>query len=305
MRRARPGVQVVVGARRRVRHRRHRHDGDHVVPVLPGLPAQLELRAVDRARAVHPVRRRSTCRSSRRTPRRSRPAAGSRSRSASACSSIMTTWWRGRHELSKTMETGTIPDEMFLQDIGETPLPRVAGTAVFMSSGTDGMPNVLLHHVKHNKVLHKQVVLLSVMTENVPFAVGNTSLQVARSATRTPRARTRPRLLPRDRARRLHAAAERPARSSTAARSRAWSSTRPTRPTTSAARRCSPPARRRSRAGARCCSRSSRATRARRRRSSTCRRTASSSSASRSSSSLRLELFFLELALRAHGSRRR
>jgi KUP system potassium uptake protein len=54
----------------------------------------------------------------------------------------------------------------------------VQGTAVFMSSGTDGMPNVLLHHVKHNKVLHKQVVLLSVVTENVPFAVGNTSLQV-------------------------------------------------------------------------------------------------------------------------------
>ena len=83
---------------------------------------------------------------------------------------IMTTWWRGRHELSKTMETGTIPDEMFLADIATTQLPRVIGTAVFMSSGTDGMPNVLLHHVKHNKVLHKQVVLLSVITENVPFA---------------------------------------------------------------------------------------------------------------------------------------
>jgi len=98
---------------------------------------------------------------------------------------IMTTWWRGRHELSKTMETGTIPDELFLQDIGETPLPRVAGTAVFMSSGTDGMPNVLLHHVKHNKVLHKQVVLLSVVTENVPFAVGNQSLQVRELKHRT------------------------------------------------------------------------------------------------------------------------
>ena len=47
-----------------------------------------------------------------------------------------------------------------------------------MSSGTDGMPNVLLHHVKHNKVLHKQVVLLSVVTENVPFVVGNHSLHV-------------------------------------------------------------------------------------------------------------------------------
>jgi KUP system potassium uptake protein len=90
----------------------------------------------------------------------------------------MTTWWRGRFELSKMMETGTIPDELFLADIAETRLPRVSGTAVFMSSGTDGMPNVLLHHVKHNKVLHKQVVLLSIMTEPIPFAVGNSALEV-------------------------------------------------------------------------------------------------------------------------------
>jgi KUP system potassium uptake protein len=91
---------------------------------------------------------------------------------------IMTTWWRGRYELSKTMETGIIPDELFLTDIAETPLPRVSGTAVFMASGTDGMPNVLLHHVKHNKVLHRQVVLLSIVTQNVPFAIGNHSLTV-------------------------------------------------------------------------------------------------------------------------------
>ena len=91
---------------------------------------------------------------------------------------IMTTWWRGRHELSKVMELGIIPDELFLADIGETKLPRVSGTAVFMASGTDGMPNVLLHHVKHNKVLHHQVVLLSVMTEPVPFVVGSTALSV-------------------------------------------------------------------------------------------------------------------------------
>jgi len=91
---------------------------------------------------------------------------------------IMTTWWRGRHELSKQMESGTIPDELFLADIAETPLPRVSGAAVFMTSGTDGMPNVLLHHVKHNKVLHKQVVLLSISTENVPFVVGSSALSV-------------------------------------------------------------------------------------------------------------------------------
>ncbi len=91
---------------------------------------------------------------------------------------IMTTWWRGRTELSKTMEMGTIPDDLFLADIATAPLPRVSGTAVFMTSAADGMPNVLLHHVKHNKVLHKQVILLSIVTENVPFAIGNASLQV-------------------------------------------------------------------------------------------------------------------------------
>ena len=91
---------------------------------------------------------------------------------------VMTTWWRGRNELSLMMETGTIPDALFLADIAETPLPRVSGTAVFMSSGQSGIPNVLMHHVKHNKVLHKQVVLLSVITENVPFAIGNSAIIV-------------------------------------------------------------------------------------------------------------------------------
>ena len=141
----------------------------------------------------------------------------------------MTTWWRGRIELSKMMETGTIPDDLFLADIASTPLPRVSGTAVFMTSATDGIPNVLLHHVKHNKVLHKQVVLLSIITENVPFAVGNSALAVRELGAR---------LLPRDRARRLHAAAERAADPRALREARPRRRTPPTRPTTSAARRC-------------------------------------------------------------------
>jgi len=95
-----------------------------------------------------------------------------------AAFAVMTTWWRGRSALSQKMETGSIPDALFLADIGVTPLPRVSGTAVFMSSGQSGVPNVLLHHVKHNKVLHKQVVLLSIVTENVPFAIGNSAISV-------------------------------------------------------------------------------------------------------------------------------
>jgi len=91
---------------------------------------------------------------------------------------VMTTWWRGRYELSKIMEGGTIPEDMFLADLDGMPLPRVRGTAVFMTSNAGGIPNVLLHHVKHNQVLHKQVVLLSIETINVPWVQGNTALAV-------------------------------------------------------------------------------------------------------------------------------
>jgi KUP system potassium uptake protein len=91
---------------------------------------------------------------------------------------IMTTWWRGRRVLSDVMAAASMPTDVFLVDIAHAPLPRVSGTAVFMSSVSDGIPNVLLHHVKHNKVLHKQVVLLSVVTDNVPFVVGTNALSV-------------------------------------------------------------------------------------------------------------------------------
>jgi KUP system potassium uptake protein len=81
----------------------------------------------------------------------------------------MTTWWRGRIELSQIMDQGVIADELFLADIAETKPHRVRGTAVFMSSTPGGIPNVLMHHMKHNQVLHQQVVLLSMLTRNVPY----------------------------------------------------------------------------------------------------------------------------------------
>jgi KUP system potassium uptake protein len=91
---------------------------------------------------------------------------------------IMTTWWRGRYELSRIMEGGTMPEDMFLADVTTTPLPRVRGTAVFMASSQAGIPNVMLHHVKHNQVLHEQVVLLSIETLNVPWVTSAKALDV-------------------------------------------------------------------------------------------------------------------------------
>jgi KUP system potassium uptake protein len=58
--------------------------------------------------------------------------------------------------------------EAFLEDVGEHPKTRVPGTAVFMTSEPLGVPVVLLHHLKHNKVLHQTVILLSIRTADTP-----------------------------------------------------------------------------------------------------------------------------------------
>jgi KUP system potassium uptake protein len=58
--------------------------------------------------------------------------------------------------------------DMFLSNVAAGKPVRVPGTAIFMTSDTNGAPLVLLHHLKHNKVLHQQVVLLSILPAGVP-----------------------------------------------------------------------------------------------------------------------------------------
>jgi KUP system potassium uptake protein len=82
---------------------------------------------------------------------------------------LMSTWKRGRARLTQIMEEISLPIELFLNDIGRRLPQRVPGTAVFMTSHTGGAPPVLLHHVKHNKVLHEQVILMSVKTDEIPY----------------------------------------------------------------------------------------------------------------------------------------
>jgi len=81
---------------------------------------------------------------------------------------LMLTWKRGREILGDLMRRASMPLELLLEDIGRRRLHRVPGTAVFMTSDPEGAPVVLLHHLKHNKVLHEQVVLLSVMSADIP-----------------------------------------------------------------------------------------------------------------------------------------
>ncbi len=81
---------------------------------------------------------------------------------------VMTTWRRGRKLLHDSFVAQTLPLEVFMADVKTSKPTRVHGTAVFMTSNPKGAPPVLLHHFKHNKLLHDQVILLSIGSERVP-----------------------------------------------------------------------------------------------------------------------------------------
>jgi KUP system potassium uptake protein len=81
---------------------------------------------------------------------------------------LMSTWKRGRDALALMLRDSGLPLDLFMADIGRKKLQRVPGTAVFMTGNPGGVPPVLLHHLKHNKVLHERVVLVSILTEEIP-----------------------------------------------------------------------------------------------------------------------------------------
>ena len=80
---------------------------------------------------------------------------------------LMTTWNRGRTILSERLREQSVAMDDFLRDLAKGNIPRVPGTAVFMSRSTEGVPTTLLHNIKHNKVVHKRVIILTVNIEEI------------------------------------------------------------------------------------------------------------------------------------------
>lgn len=81
---------------------------------------------------------------------------------------VLTTWKRGRAEVSEMLNRATLPVEVFLADVQSQKPVRVEGTAVVMTSSPTGIPAVLLHYFKHTRTLHRRVVLLSIIPEKRP-----------------------------------------------------------------------------------------------------------------------------------------
>ncbi len=92
--------------------------------------------------------------------------------------SLMTTWKTGRAELARRFALNAIPLSTLLEDVSAMKPYRVRGTAVFMSSSPENTPPVLLHHLKHNQVLHEQVVILSVLSADQPVVPEHEQIDV-------------------------------------------------------------------------------------------------------------------------------
>ncbi|SKB25203.1 potassium transporter Kup [Sphingopyxis flava] len=81
---------------------------------------------------------------------------------------LLTTWSRGRKLMQQQMAEGAMPIPIFVKSAANS-ATRVPGTAVFMTSSADGVPHALLHNLKHNKVLHERIILLTIKIADVPF----------------------------------------------------------------------------------------------------------------------------------------
>ena len=81
---------------------------------------------------------------------------------------LLTTWSRGRQLMIERLRESAMPIKIFI-DSAANSASRVPGTAVFMTSTPEGVPHALLHNLKHNKVLHERVILLTVKIKDSPY----------------------------------------------------------------------------------------------------------------------------------------
>jgi len=90
----------------------------------------------------------------------------------------MTTWNCGSRLVTRALARAAMPLDRFLAEVERLRPPRVVGTGVFLTADTQGAPLVLVYHLRHNKALHEEIILLSILTEEVPEVPGDKRLEV-------------------------------------------------------------------------------------------------------------------------------
>ncbi len=90
----------------------------------------------------------------------------------------MWTWMKGRMAVAEREQEGSLPMATLLASINPSRVHRPQGTAVYLTAFTGNAPNCLLHNLKHNEVLHEQVVLLTVQVPDEPYVPPNARAQI-------------------------------------------------------------------------------------------------------------------------------
>jgi KUP system potassium uptake protein len=91
---------------------------------------------------------------------------------------VMWTWVRGTRLLTQKLRRDSIPTPDLIRMLEKSKPMRVAGTAVFLTSSPEIAPSALMHNLKHNKVLHERVWILSVLTEDTPRVPASKRFQI-------------------------------------------------------------------------------------------------------------------------------
>ena len=91
---------------------------------------------------------------------------------------LMMTWKEGRRLLNDKLRADAIDLKEFLESVFLNPPTRVDGTAVFLTAEPGAVPNAMLHNLKHNKVLHRQNLFVTVHNHEVPWIGLDKRLQV-------------------------------------------------------------------------------------------------------------------------------
>ncbi|MGH8127077.1 MAG: potassium transporter Kup [Gammaproteobacteria bacterium] len=91
---------------------------------------------------------------------------------------VMSTWRRGSEILERQAGRNAEPLETLIGELSSRPVARVPGTAVFLTGRLEDCPPALRHHVRRNKALQEQVIVLTVLAEDVARVAHDKRIEV-------------------------------------------------------------------------------------------------------------------------------
>jgi KUP system potassium uptake protein len=93
---------------------------------------------------------------------------------------LMTTWSKGRFILYNKLKNESMHIDDFIKSFKRSSIARVKGISVFMTPNSNGVPHALLHNLKHNKVMHEKVVILTVKFLDIPHVKQKNMLKIVK-----------------------------------------------------------------------------------------------------------------------------